>query len=253
MSHETSLAISKGLGNDHAAAMIEAAGPEYRRLESFKSFLVDIGSHCSRRTLHFITSTVSYIEVGHWMKSHGFHTVNRFAKRRELFHLIAGQVGESQVLYLEFGVAKGASMRYWSELLTNPNSTLHGFDTFEGLPEEWRVADKGAYSAGGRIPACTDPRVCFYKGMFQQTLPAYHLPKHESLIINIDCDLYSSTKFVLTMLSDHIQKGTFIYFDEFSDPRNELRAFQEYLDTSNKRFVLVACTRAFGQCVFQCL
>lgn len=253
MSHETSLTLPKSLGNDRTEAMIEASGPEYRRMEPLKSLLVGLGSHCSRRTLHFLTSAVNYLEVGNWMKVHGFHKAKRFERRRELFHLVAEEVGASQVLYLEFGVAKGASMRYWSDLLTNPHSQLHGFDTFEGLPEEWRVADKGAYSAGGRVPACTDPRVRFYKGLFQETLPAYCLPQHEKLIINIDCDLYSSAKFVLTSLSEYIQSGTFIYFDEFSDPRNELRAFQEYLDTSKKRFALIGATPAYGQGVFRCL
>jgi hypothetical protein len=156
-------------------------------------------------------------------------------------------------LYLEFGVANGASMRYWSELLSRPDAILHGFDTFEGLPEDWGLADKGAYTAGGRIPVIADRRVSFFKGLFQETLPRYVLPSHEILIVNIDCDLYSSTSFVLNWLAEHIHPGTFIYFDEFSDPRNEMRAFQELLKASGQRFSLLGATRSYGQVSFACL
>jgi hypothetical protein len=232
--------------------ILENPGPEYRFMDPLKSLLVEVGSHCGRRTLHFLSSSINYLEVGHWMKSQGFHSSKRLRHRRELFHQIAERVGSKKVLYLEFGVAKGASMRYWSSLLSNPASALHGFDTFEGLPEDWRIRAKGAYSAGGHLPEIADPRVRFFKGLFQETLPSYLLPEYENLIINIDCDLYSSTSFVLNQLAKHIGPGTCIYFDEFSDPRHELRAFHEFLTTSDKRFSLLGATRSYGQVVFEC-
>jgi hypothetical protein len=222
-------------------------------MDPLKGLLVELGSHCSQKTIHFLHSSVNYLEVGRWMKSQGFHASKRLHKRRELFHQIAEKVGNKNVLYLEFGVAKGASMRYWSNLLSNPGSTLHGFDTFEGLPEDWRLGDKGAYSAGGRLPEIADPRVKFFKGLFQETLPGYVLPNHENLIINIDCDLYSSASFVLNSLAGHIRPGTFLYFDEFSDPYNELRAFHELLAATKKQFSLLGATRSYAQVSFECI
>lgn len=223
-------------------------------MDWFKTFLVEMGTHCSEKTLQVLSSTVNYLEVGYWMKAHGFHTQHRVRMRRELFHCIAEKVGSRKVLYLEFGVAKGASMRYWSSLLSNPLSTLHGFDTFEGLPEDWRVSNtKGAYSAGGRLPEIGDPRVSFFKGLFQETLPRYVLPEHENLVVNIDCDLYSSTSFVLNSLASYIRPGTFLYFDEFSDPRHELKAFQEFLSSFPRKFSLLAATRSYGQVSFECV
>jgi hypothetical protein len=233
--------------------IIENAGPEYRYMDPLKALLVDLGSRCGHRTLHFLSSSVNYLEVGYWMKSRGFHTARRVKRRRELFDQIARKVGSREVLYLEFGVAKGASMRYWSDLLSNPKASLHGFDTFEGLPEEWRHADKGAYSAEGHLPEIPDQRVRFFKGLFQETLPEYVVPEHDTLIINIDCDLYSSTRFVLNSLADRIRPGTFLYFDEFSDPRNEMRAFNELLIATKKRFSLLGATRSYGQVSFECI
>ena len=36
---------------------------------------------------------------------------------------------------LEFGVATGRTIRHWAKLW--PDHTIHGFDSFEGLPETW--------------------------------------------------------------------------------------------------------------------
>jgi hypothetical protein len=232
----------------------DQGGLEYRRMDGIKSLLVELGARCNGKTMHLVTSAVNYLEVGHWMKANGFHTRDRVRARRDLFHRAADKVGDRKVLYLEFGVARGNSMRYWSHLLSNPASALHGFDTFEGLPEDWRLsAAKGAYAAGGRTPEISDSRVTFYKGLFQQTLPSYSPPSHENLIINIDCDLYSATSFVLNSLAPHIRPGSFIYFDEFGDPRHEMRAFQEFLAASQKRFSLLAATLSYGQVLFECV
>jgi hypothetical protein len=234
--------------------MTHNSGPEYRHMDSLKALLVALGAHCNQKTLHLLSSAANYLEVGFWMKSRGFLPSKRVQRRRELFHQIADKVGSKKVLYLEFGVAKGTSMRYWSDLLSNPTSALHGFDTFEGLPEEWRLGDKkGAYSAGGNLPEIADSRVKFFKGLFQETLPGYVLPDHESLIINIDCDLYSSASYVLNALAPHIGPGTYIYFDEFSDPHNELRAFHDLLATTKKQFQLLGATRSYAQVCFECL
>jgi hypothetical protein len=228
--------------------------PEYRRMNSLKTLLVELGSLCGQKTIHLLGSSVNYLEVGHWMRTNGFHPTKQINRRRELFNQVAARVSDKRVLYLEFGVASGASMRYWSGLLKNPASHLHGFDTFEGLPSDWRVGDKrGAYSAGGQLPQIDDPRIQFFKGLFEQILPHYVPPEHDFLVINIDCDLYSSASLVLKFLSEYIRTGTFLYFDEFSDPHNELRAFHDFLVSTRKRFALVGATKAYAQVSFECL
>src|SRR5262249_23233289 len=78
------------------------------------------------------------------------------------------------------------------------------------------------------------------------------LPPHKKLIINIDCDLYSSTILVLKALAPHITAGTYVYFDEFADRSNELRAFDEFMNSSGKKFELIGATKAFAQVAFEC-
>lgn len=227
---------------------------EHRRMELLKRAFAGFGSVCGTKTLQFLNSCVNYMSVGHWMSAQGFGGVMRCRNRRELFEQITARVAGKRVLYLEFGVSSGRSMRCWSELLRDPGSYLHGFDSFEGLPEDWVAEDKkGAYSTGGRPPEIQDGRVRFFKGLFEDTLPSYTPPlDFERLIVNIDCDLYSSTSFVLRTLADRILPGTILYFDEFSDRHHELRAFDEFLSFSGKRFLPVAATPTFAQVSFEC-
>src|ERR1022692_2079890 len=62
--------------------------------------------------------------------------------------------------YLEFGVYQGESMQVWADLNTHPDSRFVGFDSFEGLPEDWtKGKPAGTFDAGGKTPAIPDPRV----------------------------------------------------------------------------------------------
>ena len=56
---------------------------------------------------------------------------------------VAKFVGEnSKVLYIELGVWEGYSIEYFSKLFKNKEAAFHGFDTFTGMPENWRHMDK---------------------------------------------------------------------------------------------------------------
>jgi hypothetical protein len=69
------------------------------------------------------------------MHNHRFFFPNRVSSREEVWTAMITKVRDKKVLYMEFGVAYGASIRYWSRELKNPTSVFHGFDSFEGLPE----------------------------------------------------------------------------------------------------------------------
>jgi Macrocin-O-methyltransferase (TylF) len=180
----------------------------------------------------------------------------RVRDRRACWDLVAGQIGDRRVLYLEFGVHRGASMRYWSRALAHPESQLHGFDSFEGLPEDFDVAGgypKGRFSTGGAPPEIDDPRVTFFKGRFERTLPQYELPDHDVLFVNMDADLYSSTIFVLNHLREAFRPGVFLYFDDLSRPEHELKAFDEFLRETGLRFRAVVADRSLNNAVFECV
>jgi hypothetical protein len=208
----------------------------------------------SAHRLRQIQAVVNYMMLGRWMAENHFHIERRVPDRWAVFASVAEQVYNKQVLYLEFGVFRGGSMRYWSHALKHPESILHGFDSFCGLPEDWDVyRPRGAFSTGGEIPQIEDPRIQFFKGWFDEVLPTYQLPKHEVLIIVLDADLYSSTRCVLDHLRPFIAPGTFIYFDNMSQTDHEPKAFKEFINESGLRFRLVSADYTLNCMFFECV
>ncbi|GEM_PF-6274412 len=55
---------------------------------------------------------------------------------RYIYEYVFRHYGKGPVDYLEFGVADGGSMRVALANL-GPEANLYGFDSFEGLPEQW--------------------------------------------------------------------------------------------------------------------
>ena len=119
-------------------------------------------------------------------------------------------------------------------------------------PDTWNyTTTKRYFSSSGEVPVIADPRVTFFKGWFEDTLPQYSVPPHERLFINMDADLYSSTKTVLKFLKDHIAYGTLIYFDEFSDRFHEMKAFDEFLREAGMRFKVIGADRQLSSVIFE--
>lgn len=226
-------------------------------LRNTKYGLTRLGSSLSERSLHQLQMVVNYLRVGRWLKDNGFHFEQRYPTREEVYDAVARQVADREVLYCEFGVFEGYATRWWSRALRNPKARLHGFDSFEGLPDDYDDPGgkyvKGHFSTGGRTPDIDDPRVEWFVGWFDDTLPDYQVPDHEVLVLNLDADLYSSTKLVLDTLRPHITAGTFIYFDELSRPAHEPRAFTEFMAETGLRFRPVAADTTCNNAFFECL
>ena len=186
------------------------------------------------------------------MHEHNFYFRNRVHNREEVWSCVAGQVSNQRVLYLEFGVYRGESMRFWARELRDAEAKLHGFDSFEGLPEAGGPWSKGQFDNKGLIPVIDDPRVKFFKGWFEEVLPTYVVPAHEVLVINMGADLYSSTIFVLRHLRPYIKRGTFMYFDEMNHLEHEARVFDEFLTESGTEFRPVCADKSLAFVFFQC-
>ena len=107
--------------------------------DRFKELLTIFGYYSSAGMIEALDGVTNYLEVGRWMRARGFDIPRRVESREKIFDRIAVDISESRVLYLEFGVHRGASMVYWSKLLRSSSARLHGFDSFEGLPEKWHL------------------------------------------------------------------------------------------------------------------
>jgi len=218
-----------------------------------KQLLSLIGAKLSAHALLQLQMVVNHLKLGRWMRDRGFAVDRRARDREAVWDAVISRVRDRKVLYLEFGVFEGLATRYWSRELKNPGSILHGFDSFEGLPEEGSRWTKGQFSTEGRIPQIDDPRVRFFKGWFDQVLPTYTVPPHDVLVLNMDADLYSSTIFVLRHLREHIKPGTFIYFDELNHLEHEPKAFDEFTEETGLRFRLVSADRTLQFAFFECV
>jgi predicted O-methyltransferase YrrM len=154
-----------------------------------------------------------------------------------LRHIVKFIPATENGLVCEFGVAGGKSINFLSKLM--PERTLHGFDSFEGLPEDWASRlPKGAFKQA--MPK-VEANVRLYKGWFSESLPPFLAENTgKADFLNIDCDLYSSTKTVFELFAPRIQPGTVIYFDEFFNYAGwrdgEFKAFMEFIKSSGMGF-----------------
>ena len=204
----------------------------------------------SRVSSRFAEPVTQLLKMGEYSRAGNLRTSIASADRYQLYGRIQKElVGDAPIDYLEFGVYKGASIRWWVEANRRPDSQFYGFDTFEGLPESWRQnvthsLPAGYFSTQGVTPDIDDSRVRWVKGMFQDTLEGFtaaYQPRNR-LILHLDADLYSSTLYVLAVMNRFLLPGTVLIFDEFDSVTGEFRALCDYLASFRKKVV------AFGHC-----
>ena len=181
-----------------------------------------------------------------------------FKNRYQLYDYINNSVLKNTPIdFCEFGVYKGSSMKYWSNLNTNKNSTFYGFDSFEGLPETWnqfsQTKEKKMFSTEGQLPEINDDRITFIKGLYQDTLPEFfkNFKNNHQLLIHNDSDLYSSTLYVLTFLNHIIVPETIIMFDDFTSMLHEFRAFDDYCSSYYRDFEMIGATVSSNNYYYQ--
>ena len=138
----------------------------------------------------------------------------------------------SKPLFLEFGVHRCRTINHIATLL--PEHTVHGFDVFTGLPEDWRTGfDKGLFAVD-RLPEVRQ-NIQLVKGLFSETLPDFvaKMPDSKVALLHVDCDLYSSSVDVFNYLAPLLLPGSIICFDEYWNypgwAMHEFKAWQEHV------------------------
>lgn len=190
--------------------------------------------------------TVDYEMVAHLMAatSAADYMINHMMGARNLVRrssLLEFALGECAIegLVLEFGVYRGTSLR---AIAARARQEVHGFDSFEGLPQDWTYFQKqGRFSLQGEAPAIDAPGVRIHQGWFDQTLPQFlEVYPGPARFIHVDCDIYSSARTVLQLLTPRVVSGTVILFDEYLNypawQQHEFRAFQEFIAQTGKGY-----------------
>lgn len=125
---------------------------------------------------------------------------------------------------LEFGVAAGISTRLIAAVMP-----VIGFDSWQGLPEDWREG----FPAGSM--KCPKPvgiqNAQLVEGWFEDTLPAFDFSGRHIGLVNIDCDLYSSTATVFKHVGPYLKSGCILVLDDYEpgDP-HVCKAFWEAVE-----------------------
>jgi O-methyltransferase len=184
-----------------------------------------------------------------------FYSVFRNPSRKvKMYEQIVAGLGLSTepIDYLEFGVHSGSTFKWWLLANKNPDSRFYGFDTFEGLPEDWGTYNKGEMSAV--MPRFDDSRYTLFKGLFQNTLADFK--KNTSIssrrkIIHLDADLFSSTLYVLGTLGNEIKSGDIIIFDEFCVPNHEWMAYSMFTKSFYTKMEVIGAANNYFHVAFK--
>lgn len=176
----------------------------------------------------------------------------KYNSRFELYNYIINE-NLIQGDFLEFGVWEGESIRYFEKNINNKVQKFYGFDSFEGLPENWRTGfSKGEFDLIGEKPFDTE-NIKFVKGWFNESIPNFlkEVNLNLPLFIHIDCDLYSSTRDVFKYLDKYINIDTYILFDELIAypgwKYHEYKALNEFVQNKGWDFEIIGFNNSHEQ------
>lgn len=208
---------------------------------------------------HALRFLLNFSLLSSWIAKHNrgvayttyYKPFRNYTDREKLHQYVVDheQLAARPVHYFEFGVAGGYSFRWWLSHCTHPGSAFFGFDTFEGLPEDWHFFKKGEMAYD--VPQLEDTRARFLKGIFQDTLPPFleEYPRRTDAVrvIHMDADLYSSTLFALTAMAPFLRNGDVVMFDEFNVPNHEFAAWNEFVKCYYVRYEVLGSVNNYYQ------
>jgi len=158
-------------------------------------------------------------------------TAESYADKFGLLRASIAQVDVSG-LYCECGFYRGETINFIASLVP---AEIHGFDSFEGLPEDWRAGHPKSTFA--HFEPQVRPNVRLHRGWFEDSILDFK-QKHAAPVafLHLDADLYTSTRRVLELLADRIVAGTVLQFDEFFNyPGWQDREYKAFVEFCSKR------------------
>jgi hypothetical protein len=148
-------------------------------------------------------------------------------------------ISDENSLWLEFGVWEGRTINYISK---QTNNLVYGFDSFKGLPEDWRVGYLKEHFDKNGTPPQVNSNVVLEIGWFNDTLEPFLL-NHQGkkiTLLHVDCDLYSSSKYVLDKCTPFLSEGSIVIFDELINydgyEEGEWKAMNEWVVENNVKY-----------------
>ena len=137
---------------------------------------------------------------------------------------------------LEFGVYKAGMINHQAKKF--PDLNFVGFDSFEGLQEQWSgMAPEKTFDLGGKLPRVRS-NVALVKGWFSESGPRWKAENPGAdipLLVHVDCDTYAATVDVLEFCAGYVEHGLVLHFDDyFGFPDWRTGGFKALQETSEK-------------------
>ncbi len=155
---------------------------------------------------------------------------------------------DSDELMLDLGVWIGWSTRLISDA---SDRAVYGFDTFEGLVEDWQIDDQIVIKSGtfslseplaqrfirdtgvslrDGVPDALGRKVQFIRGSTYETLDPFlaDRPAAPIRLFHMDLDTYESCLHALETCKDRFIEGSILVFDEYLVTNGEMLAFYEF-------------------------
>lgn len=140
-----------------------------------------------------LSEVAGLILESHLVQSGDLAGAVKAADRFQVLSMAADATREIRGVALEFGVFEGVTMRCIARSV-GPERNVVGFDTFEGLPDDWgSLLPKGTFDTN--VPSFDDhPNVSLRVGRIEETLPTF-LEDFDQWVslLHIDVPYYEST------------------------------------------------------------
>lgn len=181
---------------------------------------------------------VAVMDAARFLEENFASATNLGGRQNLLRHACRSVAMDGDVL--EFGVMGGQSLAILCDQFKD--RTVHGFDSFKGLPEDWtHDSPSGTFSTEGTLPTHLPSNAKLHVGMFEDMLPKYLAGTDAPVaLLHIDSDLYSSARTALFGLAPRLRAGSMIIFDEFLNypgwRQHEYRAFIEFVEAFDVEF-----------------
>lgn len=151
---------------------------------------------------------------------------------------IAKSVQKIQGDFAEVGVYKGGSALLLCEV--KGNKKLHLFDTFEGLPDLTTFDNKELFCRSQFLAQYEEVKkrlskhqnITINKGLFPST--AEYIKNETFSFVNLDVDLYESTKSCLEFFYPRMNHGGVIMSHDYVDSIGVRKAFDEYFSDNRE-------------------
>jgi hypothetical protein len=191
----------------------------------------------SRGNAEKLAEIVRHVLQSHQVQNLDLTGATKGNDRFDVLSIAAQETQNLKGLAMEFGVFQGVTLKHIAHAIS-PGRQVIGFDTFEGLPDDWGdLLEKGTFAT--KVPTLTDyPNATLQIGRIENTLPTFlkNETEHVSLL-HIDCPYYEINMFILERVLPFMPPQSIIVFDEFygypSFEMHEYRAWKETCDRFN--------------------